>query len=148
YGFRLTDLARKTRLLLLIAFVMLAALSAEVFSYPHYAAPITCVFVALVLLALLHLRIRTYKRATFGIWLSRLIPLFCFVVLVTRAALPLFHISLPQSLMPSIYDAVRQKVHGNLAEDALLNVPGQHLVIVHFSPDTESWMGWVHNDAD
>jgi len=69
-------------------------------------------------------------------------------LLLFRAAVVPFHVPLARSLMPSIYASNYAKAPGNLVGEYLQQLPGKHLVFVHYVPGTETWMGWVHNAAD
>jgi tetrahydromethanopterin S-methyltransferase subunit C len=148
YGFGWKQLGANTKFLLACAAAVVAGISVEVFCFPHYAAPITCVVIALVVMAMRRVRKQKFCGRPVGLWLSRLIPLLLLVMLALRAAAVPLQISLPPSLMPSIYYSVYEKAPGNLAAEYLQKIPGQHLVIVHYVPGTEDWMGWVHNEAD
>jgi hypothetical protein len=144
YGFRWRQLEASTRFVLGSITIMGAALAVEVFPYSHYVAPITCLIIALIVLSIRQLRM----HKSFGLCLSRAIPVLCVVVLVIRAAAGPLHIPLTPSFMPSIYNADHEKVSGNLVEEHLQRIPGQHLVMVHYPVGSDDWMGWVHNEAD
>ena len=148
YGFHWKQLQASTRFVLVSIAIVVAALAVVVFSYPHYAAPITCLTIALVVLSIRQLRMQSVRGKLFGRCLSRAIPVLCLVVLLIRAAAGSLHIPLPPSFMPSIYNSNHEKVSGNLVEDYLQAIPGQHLVMVHYPPGSDDWMGWVHNQAD
>lgn len=148
YGFRLRQLEWSTKFLLVCTAIFAVGLGIEVFSYPHYAAPILCIVVALVLLAIRHVRQQSYRGNAFGVWLSRLILLSCLLVLALRATSGPLHIPLRPAILPLIYNSVRNDVSSAAVEASLDQLPGQHLVIVHYRPGTDDWMGWVHNEAD
>ncbi len=148
YGFKWKQLKSNTRFLIVSAAIFAAALAVELFSFPHYAAPIASILIALVLLAMRHLRQQVYRGKPFGVFLTRAIPAICLLILALRAfAIPL-HIPMAPSFMPAIYYASRMDIPSYSVEVRLENTPGQHLVIVHYSPGSNNWMGWVHNGAD
>jgi hypothetical protein len=149
YGFGWKQLDSNTRFLSLSAAIFAAGLAVEVFSFPHYAAPITCIILALVLLAMRELRSRQYHGKPFGLSLTRAIPALCLLILALQAGFAFaMHIPMTRSVLPSIYDAVREEIPRHSVELRLQEMPGQHLVIVHYSQGSEHWMGWVHNGAD
>lgn len=148
YGFGWKQLDSNTRFLFFGAAAVSAGLAVELFSYPHYAAPITCIILMFVLLAMRYLRPQVHRGKPFGVTLTRAIPVVCLVMLALRAAAPPLHIPMARSVLPSIYNAVRENIPSYPVEVRLEDTPGQHLVIVHYSPGSEDWMGWVHNGAD
>ena len=148
YGFGWKQLGSNTRFLLLSAAVITAGLAAELFSYPHYAAPIACIIIALILLAMRYLRRQQHHGLPFGLFLTRAIPVVCLLMLALRMAAVPLHIPMKQSLLPSIYDTVRVNIPSHSFVSQLVNSPDKHLVLVHYPPGSEMWMGWVHNGAD
>jgi hypothetical protein len=148
YGFKWKQLDANTRFLLLCVPIFAASIAVEVFSYPHYAAPITCILIALVVLAMRYLRQQRYRGMPFGLFLTRAIPVLCALLLVLRAAALPLHIPMSPSVLPTMYNAVRGKNPGYTIGTRLERMPGQHLVIVHYTPGSQDWMGWVHNEAD
>jgi hypothetical protein len=150
YGFRRKHFEASTQFVLVSIVIMVAALAVVVFSYPHYAAPITCLIIALVVLSIRQLRTQRVRGKMFGLCLSRAIPVLSLVVLIIRAAAGPLHIPLRPSFMPSIYNSDHEKVSGNLIQEHLQAIPGQHLVMVRYprGSDSDDWMGWVHNEAD
>jgi hypothetical protein len=148
YGFSWKRFDPSTRLFFLCATGVVVGLSVEVFSYPHYAAPITCVVIALVLSAMRQLRRQVYRGKPFGLFLTRVVPVLCLLLLAVRAAAVPLHIQMTQSVLPLIYNSVREDNPAYSIRARLEKMPGQHLVIVQYPPGSENWMGWVHNEAD
>jgi hypothetical protein len=148
YGFSWRHLARDTRFFIVCVVLLGAGLAAELFSYPHYASPLTCVLIALVLAALRHLRAQEFRGKRFGVLLTRAIPALLLLVVVLRAFATPVHISMARRLLPALYDAPRGDVPSQVVQASLERLPGQHLVLVQFPAGAEDWMGWVHNAAD
>jgi len=148
YGFGWKKLDPNTRFLILSATVFVAGLAVEVFSYPHYAAPITCIIIALVLIAMRALRAQAHRGKAFGLALTRAIAIVCVLMLALRAVAVPLHIPMARVILTSSYDAVRDDIPSNKVEALLENTPGQHLLIVHYVPGSQDWMGWVYNGAD
>ena len=148
YGSGWKQLDPNTRFLLLGFTIVAAGLAAELFFGVHYAAPITCVILALVLVAMRHLRSQVHHGKPFGITLTRAIPVLSFLMLALRAGALPFHIPIAPMIHPSNYSAAAEDIPSYSLQTHLENSPGQHLVIVHYVPGSEDWSGWVHNDAD
>ncbi len=148
YGFSWKHLARDTRFFVLCVLLLGAGLAAELFSYPHYASPLTCVLIALVLAAMRHVRGQEFRGRRFGVLLTRAIPALLLLVVVLRAFATPVHISMARRLLPALYDAPRRDVPSQVVQASLERLPGQHLVLVQFPAGAEDWMGWVHNAAD
>lgn len=148
YGFSWRHLARDTRFFVLCVLLLGAGLAAELFSYPHYASPLTCVLIALVLAAMRHVRAQEFRGKRFGIFLTRAIPVLLLLVVALRAFAAPLHISMAQRFLPSLYDAPRGDIPSQVVQAGLEKMPGRHLVLVEFPSGAEEWMGWVHNAAD
>jgi len=148
YGFKLKDMSKPTQILALSLISVGLAIAAETFSYPHYAAPVTGPIIGVVLVGMKNLKAKQLWGRSFGIWLTKAIPLTTVVMLLFRVTFVPFHVPLTRSLMPSVYTSNNAKVAGNLVDEYLQKLPGKHLVFVHYVPGTETWMGWVHNAAD
>jgi len=151
YGFGWRQLDSDTQFLVVCMALFIAGLAVEVFSFPHYAAPITCVILAFVLMSMRYVRSQQHRGKPFGLLLTRAIPVMCLLMLALRvAAVPLhLPISIPHRVPPSSYNTTgREIIPRYSVQTSLENMPGQHLVIVHYRMGSREWMGWVHNGAD
>ncbi|PYX07287.1 MAG: hypothetical protein DMG88_15225 [Acidobacteria bacterium] len=75
YGLSWKQVSPSTRLLLVIAGSVLAGLSLELSLFsPHYAAPLTCVILALVLKSMRRLRSWQWRGTPTGLFLARAVP--------------------------------------------------------------------------
>ena len=139
---------RRVRFLLVVSGVVLAGLLLEVFFLPHYAAPMTCVILALVLQSMRHLRLwrwRAKPAGPAGLFLVRSIPVLCGVtVCVVAAGIPL-HARYP-SLWPFPDPPAVLERCRVLAR--LEHLEGRQLVIVRYKPDHDPASEWVYNKAD
>jgi hypothetical protein len=146
YGLKWRELNRQTRFLLIVLAFSIAGLGLEVPPNPHYAAPLTCVILALVLLAMRWLRAWEWHRKPAGLFLVRTIPLICLLVVGVRAAAVPLHI--PTGPRWCWYNTLP----GNLDRARILAqleaTPGDHLVIVRYRPQHNTDQEWVYNDAD
>ncbi len=148
YGFSWRDLGRKTHFLLLLFAISLLALSLEVLFTPHYAAPMTGLILALVLLCVRRLRQWCWGEKPVGLFLARSVPSICIIVFVVRVFATPLHIPLSQSYAPAWY----QRAPSSFGRAALLRelqkLPGRQLVLVRYSALHRAFDEWVYNDAD
>ena len=146
YGFKWRQISGQTRFLLFILAFSMLGLSLEVPPPPHYAAPLTCVILALALLAMRGLGVWEWHGKPAGLFLMRTVPLICLLMVGIRAAALPLHI--PTGPRWCWYNTLP----GNLNRARILAqlgaTPGEHLVIVRYQPQHDSDWEWVYNDAD
>jgi len=136
----------QTRLLLIMAGLLYACLTVEAPSNPHYAAPMTGVIYALLLIALRQIR-QNGGRA--GVAVARTVPLLCGVLLLLRIAGPVLHIPASDTVpmtwcSPNLQLLDRARVLAQLER-----LPGLHLAIVQYKPIHDVLNHeWVYNGAD
>ena len=132
---------RRLWFLWIVLAVTLAGMEVEVFIQPHYAAPVTVVFVALAVQGLRHLRLWRWQGARIGRWLAIGAVAGCF----------LFDAAWVSALAVRVND-YRLYQEGNRQRAKLLQqlrqMPGRQLVIVHYGPDHAVHHEWVYNRAD
>jgi hypothetical protein len=130
---------KKMRLLLATIFIGALGVFAVIWSFAHYAAPFTCVIVALLGQSIRHLR--TIKISTFrlGCWLSRAAIL---LLIIETISYPARHQCDPLAWTCQ-GDPSRAVIQNHL-----LHQPGKHLVIVRYEPDHNIHDEWVYNGAD
>jgi hypothetical protein len=150
YGFGWRCISGQTRFLLLVALtfgVGAIGLEATLFS-PHYAAPLACVMLALVLSAMRRLRDWQPRGKLVGLFMARATLAVCVVMFVIRCLAGPMHISLSQSHVPA-WDQRGPNSFGRaaVARD-LRQLPGDHLVIVHYKPEHNAFAEWVYNEPD
>jgi hypothetical protein len=118
----------------------IAALLVIPWIHPHYYAPFSAALIVSVVLSLRFLRAVKYS----GGRPFRIVAAAAFCILGARVAVNLTHdVFLPPD--PSVIDwaAERDRVGRQLKSS-----PGQHLVIVRYSPDHDWAREWVYNSAD
>ncbi len=157
YGFSWSDLRLQTRFLLLAGGVSAAGLAAEVYYSPHYAAPMTCLILAIVLLAMRRVRGWQWRGKRAGVFLTRAVPLVCLSMILVRASVGRPHVS-PGTLWPlTAYNAYSVETPRGRIRAELEGSSGRHLVIIHYRPHAEPGKGggphqwdheWVYNEAD
>jgi len=148
YGFSCADIDRRTRVLLLVLGISALGLALEVFFLPHYAAPMTGLILALVLQAMRHLRLWRWRSKPTGLFMTRAIPVICFVMLLACANATPLDLPLPRDWPYSWCSArpgnmSRARVLAQLAKE-----PGRHLAIVRYGPYHNVHDEWVYNEAD
>jgi hypothetical protein len=122
-------------------------LAVEVNCFPHFAAPITCLIYAVVLLSMRQLRAWRFLGRPVGRFLTRTLPLICLVMLALRIATPLLHSYSEDDWRRKWYNSISPPTGRVAIEAQLAGYPGKHLVIVPYS---ESQLGydWIYNQAD
>ncbi|HKV61274.1 MAG TPA: hypothetical protein VJO16_05130 [Candidatus Acidoferrum sp.] len=130
---------RKMRLPLLILLLGAGAFFSLIWSFPHYAAPVTCVIFLLLVHAIRHLRtIHPGGRPT-GTALSWAI------VILLAADVGLF-------VQRRVCDPLEWTCQGDpsraVIQNDLSKTPGKHLVVVSYEPDHNLHDEWVYNGAE
>ncbi|MBZ5526891.1 MAG: hypothetical protein LAN71_03180 [Acidobacteriia bacterium] len=141
----LKDIPGETRFLLLVGLITGIGLTLPIYSNPHYAAPLTCVFYALILMAMSSVRQHAGDRT--GAALTRVVPIVCLAMLLIRSASPLLHIS-PPVVIPAWCSPQFQILPRARILDTLQTLEGNHLVIVHYDKTHDPINEWVYNAAD
>jgi hypothetical protein len=147
-GFRAKRCGWEGRFLLWTGTLSIAGLAMEVFFFPHYAAPMTCLILAFVLIAMRRVRSWTWRGNPIGVSLTRAVPVICLVMLVLRAGAAPLHLSLAPDWPPTWYNLPPVKTERARIQAELDRQPGEHLVIVRYHPQSQSKYDWVYNEAD
>jgi len=132
---------RRIRILLIVTAVTLIGLEVEVWSHPHYAAPLTCAFLAIVLQCMRHLQFWRWHNWRVGRAIVWTVVLACFVVDAAWVSAMLVHVNEVRLYMAGSQD--RPKIARQLGQ-----ISGKHLVIVHYGPSHPVFREWVYNSAD
>jgi hypothetical protein len=153
YGFSWKGINPETRFLLIVLGVTVVGESLPIYFSPHYAAPLTAVIVAMVLIAMRRVKVWHWRGSPTGRFITRAVPSICILLLGLRCVAGPLRIPGPApwpgqpfpiwcSPGPSIYG--RTVVLQQLRQD-----PGRQLVIVHYNPDHPiAQHEWVYNRAD
>lgn len=141
-------LDRSIRVGVLIGAAVAGAVLTEVWLFPHYLSPVTCVFYAVVLEAIRRLRGWRVRGRRPGLLLSRAIPVICvstvFAIVAMRAVGFHFRAVTPQEVVPR-FSGLRDRA---AVMDRLSQLPGKHLMVVRYAPNHNVHEEWVYNDAD
>lgn len=140
------EILQPIRFLLWILAASLLASLVETFYCPHYSAPATGLFLALVLFAMRYIR----QTSTAGVFLCRAILLVCVLSFGVRSAAPRFHLPLARLHVFGWAQEGAPEWGRRQMLDALNKLPGREMVIVRYKPDRAVFSvgDWVYNDAD
>jgi len=137
---------RRRPMLVVGAAGAILAILLEGTALPHYLAPATAVFVALIVECCRYLRL---SRIPWARWLPAAIPVALAVFLIVRIGAA--NLGLPYTQKIN-YQSWCCQVRGNLNKDriagALRQIPGRHLVFVKGKTDPYNLLQWIYNDAD
>lgn len=130
---------RKIRFLLLTIPVAIFAAFSVVWANPHYISPWTCVFFVLLVQAIRHVRAMNLGPRPAGLALS-------------WAIVALLFVDTGRNLYSHVCDPLNWACQGDPSRvaviDKLSQLPGKHLVIVHYDKDHNIHDEWVYNGAD
>ncbi len=146
YGFSWRQINRQAGFLLLTLGVALLGLGMETFYAPHYMSPSTSLILALVLLAMRHLRQWRWRDKPSGLFLTRAILAVCVLLFIVRAtAGPLFG---DESYAHAWYQRGPVTFGRAAMLKRLEQLPGNQLVLVRYKSGHILFAEWVYNDAD
>jgi hypothetical protein len=145
-----SPISRESKFLLLTCATTFLGLALIVHvGHPHYLAPLTVAFYALVLLAMRSLRRWQWRTRPTGMFLVRMVPVICVLMFLARTAAPLAHASGGNSGIRTWCSEDHQNLDRARIMKKLKNLPGNHLVIVRYAEDHDFILNeWVFNNAD
>jgi hypothetical protein len=130
---------RKLRFPILIFVLGAVGFFALIWSMPHYAAPMTCVIVLLLVQAIRHLRMMQPAQMPVGVALSWAV----FLLLATDVG---------ASVRNHVCDPLTWACQGDPSRAAiareLSHIPGKHLILVRYEEDHNIHDEWVYNGAE
>jgi hypothetical protein len=147
-GLSLRSISSETRFLLAAVGTFFGGLAIEVFFFPHYAAPPTCVILGLLLAALRRLRQWQWHGQPAGRFLARAVPLGCAFLLIVRWGAGPLHLPLTPDWPPTGYNEKVVKTDRARMLAQLQVLPQKQLVFVRFAPRSQSRYDWVYDPAD
>jgi hypothetical protein len=147
-GFSWRSVSREVRFLLGVLGTYFGGLAIEVFFFPHYAAPLTCVILALLLMALRRVAQCGGHGRPAGRFLARALPLGCAFLLIVRWGASPPNSPPAPSWPPTWYNAKVIKTDRARMLAQLQALPKKQLVFVRFEPRSKTLYDWVYNPAD
>jgi len=152
YGFTWKDMNPSTRFLLLVCGSAVAGSMLPIWCFPHYFAPITSAILALVLQAMRFIRSQARRSQSWGLLLTRTVPLICILMLALRVGAKPLHLRLPNHFPGEGTATWCSSGDEGLQRAAMLarleQYPGLQLAIVHYGPSHNFHVEWVFNRAD
>jgi hypothetical protein len=130
---------RRMRLPILIFLLGTAGFLSLIWSFPHYAAPLTCVIFLLLVQAIRHLRTIHLARRPLGLALSWAV--FWLLANDVRASIATHRCD------PLAWTCQGDPSRAAIAEK-LSHIPGKHLILVRYVEDHNLHDEWVYNGAE
>jgi len=132
---------RRLRFPLFAGTVLLFGITVEVWASPHYLAAATGLLYVIIVQSMRHLRFWCWRGNQVGLGLVHAIPVIACAMILVRILAIAAH-------MP--FDPPWPR--GNLSRAQIIgsleNTPGDHLIVVHYSPSHDLDTEWVYNRAD
>ena len=148
FGFTWRQIHADARFLIIVVSVFFAGLLAESYFEPHYAAPITCVLLALTLMSMQRLQTWEPNGRRVGAALNLTVVVVCLLSFVIRGVAAGRGWELARSEAPA-WHQVGPPIFGRAELAAKLKeLAGKQLVIVRYTTHHEVFDEWVYNDAD
>jgi hypothetical protein len=140
---------RRLRFMIAALAVFALGLVANAFFMPHYLAPFTGAFYAILMQAMRHLRTWCAAGEPVGLLLVRLTVVVCFALVGVRlAAQPLkLHIG-RWPAVATWYGLEPIGIPRARIQAELMSRPGRQLALVRYAPDHVVLDDWVYNVAD
>ncbi len=125
----------------LVGAVFLLGMAGETWGLEHYFAPVTGLAYLIAIQGMRHLRLWRWHGRSLGVALVRGVPLVCVGMVLVRTAGIASHAQVEPGWP-----------RGDLARARILHhmqtAPGEHLILVHYSPGHIPDREWVYNEAD
>jgi hypothetical protein len=129
---------RRLRVPWMIGAIFVIGLAVEVWFLPHYFAPATALLFLVLMQCMRHLRRFRWREQPLGLGLVRAVTVLCIGTVVLRIGLAVTHIH-PE----------REWRHGDMQRESIVQqlkgLPGEHVVLVSYSPDFDPDREWVYN---
>jgi len=147
FGAKLSDFSAPTQFLLLVAGVSFAGMLLPVIFLQHYAAPITALVYAFVLLSMRYIRSLFFGARPVGLGINRAIVVSCVLLAVVRISAPILGIPLTRPKLTTWASENYKFPERPATVSVLKGLRGSHLVFVKNRTD-QSELDWVYNVAD
>jgi hypothetical protein len=141
FGFPWLFRDRKMRFPLLLALCFTIGLLLETWTSAHYAAPATALLYLLVVQTMRHLRFFRWGNRPLGVAFVRAIPVIAIGIALLRVTATVAHVRAAPAWPHS-------NVERASLQQTLEHAPGDHLIIVRYTPKHIPHIEWVYNAAD
>ncbi|MGA8761974.1 MAG: hypothetical protein WB562_03710 [Candidatus Sulfotelmatobacter sp.] len=132
---------RRMRVPWMIGGIFVIGLAAETWFLPHYSAPATALLFLILMQCMRHLRLFRWRAQPLGLAFVRAVSVIYIGTVVLRVALAVAQVH-PE----------REWQHGDMQRESIVQqltpLPGQHVVLVSYSPDFDLDREWVYNLSD
>jgi len=142
------SLGGKTGFLLIVCGATMIGAALPIYFSPHYVGAMTAAIYVLLLQAMRHLRLWSWRGKRAGLVLVRAVPAICVLMFVVRSFAPQLHIPTPVDWKTSWESEHFQNLDLARAKTQLEALPGKHLVIVRYNRYHLTNNEWVYNRAD
>jgi hypothetical protein len=138
---------RRFLVVLLATAAFIPVMLVETFWIPHYGAPFTVLFVAVIVQCMRHLRVWQPQGRKVGLALVRFVPVLVVAMVAIRSIPAIARLPMPR-IAHTWYSATPADRSRLEISQKLESMSGKHLVIVRYSSDHNIWKEWVYNGAD
>ena len=132
---------RRMRFPLIVLAIFVLGLALEVFTFPHYFSPATCLLYLVLIQCMRHLRLWRWKAKPIGAGLVRAIPMLALAMVILRVTAAAMHAPI-EPAWP------RGNLERAQIERQLEGAPGKQLIFVHYAGTHDPHREWVYNRAD
>lgn len=138
---------RRIRILLVIGAMFCAGTVVNAFFFPRYAAPATGILYAVLIQCMRHLRTVKVNSEPFGRSAIQIILVVCVLSAGLRAGAHPLHIRVDR--FPTLwYGPGPLGVRRATVAARMEARPGQHLLVIRYAPNHDSFDEWVYNAAE
>jgi hypothetical protein len=148
YGFSWKEISSCTRFLLITLAIVIIGCLLESFYAPHYSSPAAALVLVLVVISLRCLRQWRRTQGPSGVFLTRAFVAVAAVMFIVRMLAAPLHIPLNSAISPAWFERGPSSFGRAAVQNLLTQLPGNHLVLVHYGANHEPFVEWVYNDAD
>ena len=132
---------RRMRFPLVALAIFVVGVALEVFNFPHYFAPATCLLYLVLIQCMRHLRLWRWKTKPVGLALVGSIPMLAVAMVILRVAAAALHAPIEPAWPRGNLERAQIEHHLEAA-------PGNQLIFVHYEPIHDPHREWVYNHAD
>ena len=147
FGAKLSDFSAPMQFFLLVAGVSFAGMLLPVIFLQHYAAPITALVYAFVLLTMRYIRPLFFGAKPVGLGITRAMVVSCVLLALVRVAAPISGIALTRPKLTTWASENYKFPERPATASVLKGLGGLHLVFVK-NGAAQSEFDWVYNAAD